>query len=232
MVHRLDDVVADLNHLISPLRKLLTNLELQMKTLKHIQFFGHAHVKEMSQQVEGVIARGIEELRPLVVGAGFVWLCDATDTGMLWWRSGSHELVPKWHVNNPDSDAFYDYQASEWFQLAFESEDMIIAGPFIDAWGTDDHALTPALKVLDDSQTPIGVVSADLDVHKFTERLTDILRPAKDLAILNRDGHVVAANIARLTPGLRIDAFLARYGFRTIEQVPLMVSDWDLVRIA
>jgi hypothetical protein len=135
------------------------------------------------------------------------------------------------HVYNPESDSYYDYEHSEWYRAARESDGLVIVGPYIDAWGTDDHAITPSLGIVNEAGELIGTAAADLDVPVITGQLARILRPHSELVLADLEDRVVAANYPLLSPGLRLEPFLRRAGYRVAERVPLRVKGWQLLRL-
>ncbi|NWN89679.1 MAG: hypothetical protein HLX51_14275 [Micrococcaceae bacterium] len=232
MTSILSRVAAEISALFSPIGQILADLQVQVRALQEIGFFGSDHLEVMSQQVETVVARALRDFERTVVGAGFAWIGVDEDNGMLWWRAEGGGVTPKFHVSNPEADAFYDYRSSEWFQLALESDGVVAAGPFIDAWGTDDHALTPALRVTKADGLTLGVVSVDLNIHEMTAQLSNILRPSTNIILVNQDGHVVAANQPLLTPGLRIEPFIENHQLKVLDEMPVLITGWKVIEIA
>jgi hypothetical protein len=230
----LHDVAADVDRSLAEVRRTLADLGTQLRALREIGFFGPAHLAEMSQQLEPVARRALTAPAGAVAGAGVAWeSTDPTDrTGMLWWRADGGAVTQKIHVDNPASDSYYDFTHSEWYTRAIGTDELVIAGPFIDAWGTDDHTLTPAIAVRDERGVRLGVAAADLDVGATTERISRVLAAAPgELILANDEGHVVVANDPILTPGLRLDPFLARQRMRVVERAVVPVHGWELLRL-
>lgn len=231
----LDAAALAIDDSMREIHVMLSDLGTQMRALRAVGFFGPAHLVEMSRQLEGVARRALTADGALVAGAGVAWEtgADRGQAGMLWWRADQGEVTQKIHVDNPDSDSFYDFMHSEWYTRAVESSGLVVVGPFIDAWGTDDHTLTPAIAVHDDHGVRLGIAAADLDVSRTTARLLRVLsRFGSDLILVNGDDHVVAANDPVLTPGLRLEPFLARRGLGVIESAPVPVQSWRVQRVA
>lgn len=220
---------------LEDVRSVLTDLGTQLQALSAVGFFGPTHLPEMSGQLEGVAGRALALPEGIVVGAGVAWEVgpERGQSGMLWWRGDGGQVTQKIHVDNPNSDSYYDFTHSEWYERAVECGELVIVGPFIDAWGTDDHTLTPSILVTDDAGVRLGVAAADLDLDATIARLSRVLEPyGSDLILTNDDGQVVVANDPLLTPGLRLEPFLARRDALVSERIPVPVDGWLLVRLA
>ncbi|PWB96489.1 cache domain-containing protein [Salinibacterium hongtaonis] len=230
-----DDIVNEFDEPVAFVRQVLSDLAERVVALRGSGSLGPQHLAAMSSALEPVCADAITPEHPEIVGVGVVWVADETAgdaSGMLWWRADGGVLAPKMHVYNPESDTYYDYGRSEWFRAARDSEGLAIVGPFIDAWGTDDHALTPSMAIVDDEGQFIGVAAADLDVAVITGQLARVLRPHGDLVLADAEDRAVASNYPMLSPGLRVDPFLTKSGYRVAERVPLHTHGWQLLRLA
>jgi hypothetical protein len=230
----LHDVAVDVDGSLAEVRRTLADLGTQLRALRSVGFFGPAHLSEMSQQLEPVTRRALTAPDSAVAGAGIAWesVGPPARSGMLWWRADGGAVTQKIHVDNPASDSYYDFTHSEWYTRAIGTDELVIAGPFIDAWGTDDHTLTPATAVHDDGGVRLGVVAADLDVAVTTERISRVLAAVEgDLILVNDEGHVVVANDPILTPGLRLEPFLSRQRMRVVERAAVPVHGWELLRL-
>jgi hypothetical protein len=227
-------IVDELDVPVAFVREVLANLAAKTVELHAAGRFGVQHIAEMSQALEPECARVFTPEHPAIVGVGIVWEAVDTTAGgsrMLWWRADEGVVAPKMHVYNPESDSYYDYERSEWYRAARVSEGLAIVGPFIDAWGTDDHAITPSLGIVDEAGKLIGAAAADLDVPVITGQLARILRPYPELVLADSEDRVVAANYPLLSPGLRLEPFLGRAGYSVAERAPLRVSGWQLLRL-
>lgn len=227
-------LIRNVEGLLLPLRKVLDDIGVQVKAMHSVDFFAHDRFEEMTRQVDGVIRRALEHKSGIIAGAGFAWRNPETDeSGMLWWRADEGPVTPKVHVYNPHADAFYDYGQTEWYRQAQEEDSLAIAGPFIDAWGTDDHALTPSQRI--DSDSPhkrfLGVAAVDLQVHRVTEYLSTYLEQAPGTAVVNAEGHIVSASHPLLTPGIRLERFFPNEEVHVLHDVPLFVRGWRLLAL-
>jgi hypothetical protein len=224
-------MVNELDQPVAFVREILTNFAQRAVELQRTGRFGARNITEMAEGLEPECARAFSPHHPELVGVGIVWeggSSDGDESGMLWWRADTGVIARKVHVHNPDSDSYYDYRSSEWYQAARDGSGLTIAGPFIDAWGTDEHAITPSLAILDDGKF-VGVAAADLDVPFVTSWLARILRRHGDLVLVNSEDRVVASNHPLLTPGLRLDPFLSRAEFTVVDRVPATVSGWQIL---
>lgn len=230
----LETTTREIEAVLSPIRKAVEDIAVQVRAMYSVGFFGHEHMDEMGRQAEGVIRRALTHNSGTIVGAGFVWQhTGKDDAGMLWWRADGDGITPKVHVYNPQADAFYDYRQTEWYRQGAEEAGFAIAGPFIDAWGTDDHALTPSTRIVSDppEERFLGVAAVDLQVHRVTERLASVLKAAPGAVIVNAEGHVVSANRPLLTPGLRLERILREQGNGIKSEAPLFVRGWRLLSL-
>lgn len=219
----------------SEVRRALTDLGTQMRALHSVGFFGPAHLTEMSSQFEGVARRALQTHGGIIAGAGVAWETGEApgQSGMLWWRGDGGVVTRKIHVDNPASDSYYDFTHLDWYTRALETGAFVVAGPFIDAWGTDDHTLTPSIAVHDDAGGRLGVAAVDLDIDRTTERLLRVLAPFDgDLILVNDEDHVIVANDPILTPGLRLGPFLSRRGLHVVQRADVPVHGWRLLQLA
>ena len=220
---------------LTEVRGALTDLGTQLRALHAVGFFGPEHLPEMSRQLEGVARRALGAPDRIIAGAGVAWETggEPGQSGMLWWRADLGVVTQKIHVDNPDSDSFYDFTHSEWYTRAVETHELVVVGPFIDAWGTDDHTLTPSIVVEAETGVRLGVAAADLDVSRATDRLSRVLEPfGADLILVNDEDQVIVANDPILTSGLRLAPFLARRGLRVAESADVPVHGWRVLSFA
>jgi hypothetical protein len=223
-------IIAEIDAAMSPVRVALRELARRAVTLRLIGPFGADALDEMALEFEPHCLKTLRE-DASIDGMGLVWEVPERGSGMLWWRSEAGRIARKHHVFNPESDSFYDFRKSQWFRAGLEADDLAVVGPYIDAWGTDDHAVTASLRIMANGEC-IGVAAADLNVEAVTTRLTRAMRPRQGLVLLDPEDRVVAANAALLSPGLRIAPFLERTGMRVVERHATPVDGWFLARIA
>lgn len=226
-------VVNELDQPVAVVREILAGLALRAVELRRARRFGARRITEMVGGLEPDCALALSPAHPEIVGVGIVWEGGSSDgdgSGMLWWRADTGAIARKVHVHNPVSDSYYDYRNSEWYQTARNHPGLTVTGPYIDAWGTDEHAITPSLAIFDNGEF-IGVAAADLDVPFVTSWLARILRRHGDLVLVNSDDRVVASNHPLLTPGLRLEPFLLREGVVVADRVPALVSGWQILRL-
>lgn len=167
----------------------------------------------------------------LIEGIGLAWVTEADTSGLVWWRSDNRVIARKHHVLNPNADSFYDYRNSLWYQSALDTQGITIVGPYFDAWGTDDHALTAAVRIMS-RETVLGVAAADLNVQTFTVQVFKYLSSLPVTVLLGVEERIIASNHALLTPGLRLSPFLLKTGLKKQYSQPLSVHGWELVTLA
>lgn len=166
----------------------------------------------------------------LIVGIGVVWVAAENASGMLWWRADNRVAARKYHIFNPASDSFYDYRNSTWYRDALQNEGLAIVGPYIDAWGTDDHTLTASMRMVGPSGL-VGVAAADLDVQNVVEELDSVLCDLPNWVLVGAEDRVVASDVALLTPGLHLAPYLSKAQRRIVVSYPTNVEGWSLVQL-
>lgn len=226
------DVVTEIDTAMAHVRRVLSQLSAASAELWARGVYGSQQVGRMAEALEPICLAMLSADNPGVDGVGIVWEVggDAEDTGMLWWRVEGGRGGRKQHVFNPESESYYDYRGSEWYRAAQAAEGLAIVGPYIDAWGTDDHALTASMALVVDGQF-IGVAAADLNVSTMTAVLARVLGRFDDLVLVDPEDRVVASNFALLTPGLLLQPFLRRGDMFIAERISTPVNGWHLVRL-
>ncbi|QEE62114.1 hypothetical protein FVA74_11435 [Salinibacterium sp. dk2585] len=225
-----EGLVADIDAVVAIMRDDLHELAERALALRAEGHYGAEHVAAMVASLEPLCVDVLGRSR-MVEGTGLVWSCEqADDSGMLWWRAEEGRVARKQHVFNPESDSYYNYLGSRWFRAARDSEGLAIVGPFIDAWGTDDHAITASLGLVHEGEF-LGVVAADLNVVAVTDALAAALRPHGDVVLVDDEDRVVASNRPLLSPGLLLEPFLRRTGASVSERVATGVHGWFVARL-
>lgn len=225
-----DRLVADVDAVVADVRDGLHELARRALALRAEGMYGAEHVAVVAAALEPPCVNILGRSR-MIEGTGLVWSCEQPDdSGMLWWRAEEGRVARKQHVFNPESDSYYNYLGSQWFRAARDSQGLAMVGPFIDAWGTDDHAITASLGLVGGSEF-IGVVAADLNVVAVTDALAAALRPHGDVVLLDAEDRVVASNRPLLSPGLLLEPFLRRTGATVSDRVPTGVHGWFVARL-
>lgn len=225
------EVVEEIEAVVADVRGALQALTDSALALREAGSYGADHVVAMAQHLEplclNILAQG-----SMIEGMGLVWSCEGLDdSGMLWWRSEEGRIARKQHVFNPESDSYYNYLGSRWFEAAQGSDGLAMVGPFIDAWGTDDHTITAAMPVVH-ADDFVGVVAADLNVVAVTDALAVALERHGDVVLVDGEDRVVASNRPLLSPGLLLEPFLNRRGGRATGRSATTVDGWYVVRLA
>lgn len=228
---RLEQIRDLIDGRLAPIAGTLTDLGTQLSAAHATGFYGPDQRPQMSTQLDGVVRRALADPSLLVAGIGVVWE-QGEDAGMLWWRADGGTVSRKDHVNNPASDSFYDFTHMEWYERTTRTDRLVVVGPYVDAWGTDDHTLTPTQVVRRDG-VRIGLAALDLHVGAMTQELADLLAPhGEDLVLVNADGQVVASDRPDLTPGERLAPYLQTHGLTLGETEQCrLVQGWSVHRL-
>jgi Cache domain len=145
----------------------------------------------------------------LVVGLGLVAVPDPDrDVRLLWWQADPDggAITALRPDLRPASLDFYDYPASEWFDVPRRSGRRHVVGPYVDVHGTGRYLLTLTAPLLGGGQF-LGVVGADVPVNRFENHLLRALGPGVDpLVVLNEEGRVVLSTSPRWLVGDLLDA--------------------------
>ena len=145
----------------------------------------------------------------LVVGLGLV----ATprpdrDVRLLWWQAEPDDgavtaLRPDLR---PASLDFYDYPATEWFDVPRRTGRRHVVGPYVDVHGTGRYLLTLTGPLVAEGEF-LGVVGADVPVNRFENHLLRALDPgAGAVVVLDGEGRVVLSTSPRWLVGDLLDA--------------------------
>ena len=101
----------------------------------------------------------------------------------------------------PASTGYYDYTATEWFDVPRCTGRRHVVGPYVDVHGTGRYLLTLTAPVLAGREF-VGVAGADVPVRRFE---THLLRALGELpapfVLLNDEGRVVLSTAPRLLVG-------------------------------
>lgn len=224
-----------INALFDELRTPLLGLAERFTSLRGSLFdttpIEQTRLDRLAEQLEPGCIEAISHPAPrLVEGIGLVWVGAEHTSGMLWWRAQETMTARKHHVFNPESDSFYDYRNSVWFQGALTAPGFTIVGPFIDAWGTDYHALTASMKMEHEGDLT-GVAAADLSIASLSATLDDVWADVPNAVLLGSEDRVIASNIALLTPGLLLGPFLSGRGWKTTHRAPTSIEGLTLATI-
>lgn len=166
----------------------------------------------------------------LIVGVGLVGFASDRASGMIWWRVDNQKAARKYHVFNPESDSFYDYQNSMWFQDALQTEGLAVVGPYIDAWGTDDHAMTASMKI-EGPNGPVGVAAADLDIHVLVDELEEAMSDLPNWVLVGAEDRIIASDIALMSPGLHLTPYLLRSHRKIVRSRFTHIEGWTIIQL-
>lgn len=125
------------------------------------------------------------------------------DVRLLWWQADPDsgrvaELRPDLR---PASLDFYDYPATEWFDVPRRAGRRHVVGPYVDVHGTGRYLLTLTAPLLGEGEF-LGVVGADVPVNRFETHLLRALGPGDAaVVVLNEEARVVLSTSPRWLVG-------------------------------
>lgn len=105
----------------------------------------------------------------------------------------------------PDSLAYYDYTAAEWFAVPRRTGRRHVVGPYVDVHGTGRYLLTLTEPVVVDGEFA-GVAGADVPVRRFESRLLRRLGPDAPVLLVNDEDRVVLSTVPRWPVGTLVSA--------------------------
>jgi hypothetical protein len=140
----------------------------------------------------------------LAVGLGLVAAPDPDrDVRLLWWQAdpdGGRVAALRPDLR-PASLDFYDYTATEWFDVPRRTGRRHVVGPYVDVHGTGRYLLTLTGPLLDDGRF-LGVVGADVPVNRFENHVLRTLDPGVEaVLVLDEEGRVVLSTSAHWVVG-------------------------------
>ena len=101
----------------------------------------------------------------------------------------------------PTSLGYYDYTATEWFDVPRRTGRRHVVGPYVDVHGTGRYLLTLTEPVHVDGEF-VGVVGADVSVRRFEGHLLRVLgRGAAPFLLLSGEDRVVLSTAPRWLVG-------------------------------
>ncbi len=125
------------------------------------------------------------------------------DVRLLWWQAdpdGGRVAALRPDLR-PASLDFYDYTATEWFDVPRRTGRRHVVGPYVDVHGTGRYLLTLTGPLLDGGQF-LGVVGADVPVNRFENHVLRALDPDVDaVLVLDEEGRVVLSTSPRWLVG-------------------------------
>jgi hypothetical protein len=157
-----------------------------------------------------VLPDGVQELLrepgQLAVGLGLV-VAPRPEQGLPqrleWWQvdpdgGALHTLEPDLR---PTSLGYYDYTATEWYDVPRRTGRRHAFGPHVDVHGTGRYVLTLTEPVVAGREF-VGVAGADVPVRRFETHLLRALRPLPaPFVLLNDEGRVVLSTAPRFLVG-------------------------------
>jgi hypothetical protein len=106
----------------------------------------------------------------------------------------------------PTSLGYYDYPATEWFDVPRRTGRRHVVGPYVDVHGTGRYLLTLTEPVVVDGEF-VGVAGADVPVRRFEVHLLQALgRLPAPFVLFNDEGRVVLSTAPRWMVGSLLNA--------------------------
>ncbi|MBJ7451765.1 MAG: PDC sensor domain-containing protein [Blastococcus sp.] len=101
----------------------------------------------------------------------------------------------------PTSLGYYDYTATEWFDVPRRTGRRHVVGPYVDVHGTGRYLLTLTEPVVVDGEF-VGVAGADVSVRRFETHLLEVLgRLPAPFLLVNGEERVVLSTAPRWLVG-------------------------------
>jgi hypothetical protein len=125
------------------------------------------------------------------------------EVGLLWWQvdPAGGRLVALHPDLRPASLGYYDYTATDWFDVPRRTGRRHVVGPYVDVHGTGRYLLTLTAPVVAAGEF-LGVVGADVPVSRFEGQLLRALGPIdRPLVLLDEEGRVVLSTSPRWLVG-------------------------------
>ena len=139
-----------------------------------------------------------------ISGLGVAFADPAASSRWHWWTRTARSPAPL-HVDlDPLHPDFYDFTTAEWFAQPMAAKQPYVAGPFVDVGGANHHICTFAMPVITSDGSTRAVVGVDVRIPELEAVAGPALqRAAGDVALLNQNGNVIAANSSSLLPSTR-----------------------------
>ena len=127
------------------------------------------------------------------------------DVRLLWWQADGGRIAALRPDLRPASLDFYDYPATEWFDVPRRTGSRHVVGPYVDVHGTGRYLLTLTAPLVGDGEF-LGVIGADVPVNRFENHVLRALDPGVDaVVVLNEEGRVVLSTSPRWLVGDLLD---------------------------
>ena len=163
------------------------------------------------------VAELLREPGQIAVGLGLVTApLPERDLQLHWWQADPavDRVVQLDPDLRPASLGYYDYTATDWFEVPRRSGRRHVVGPYVDVHGTGRYLLTLTGPVVAGGEF-LGVVGADVPVSGFEAHLLGVLgSPAGTFVLVNDEDRVVLSTSPRRLVGelVRPDAPLPQPG--------------------
>jgi hypothetical protein len=128
----------------------------------------------------------------------------------------------------PSSMGYYDYTATEWFDVPRRTGRRHVVGPYVDVHGTGRYLLTLTEPVVVDGEFA-GVVGADVPVRRFETHLLRVLGAAPGSFVLLNDEDRVVLSTA---PHWLVGELVSADGLPPGPATPVAGTPWRLLLVA
>jgi Cache domain len=123
---------------------------------------------------------------------------------LLWWQLDGGRLLVLDPDLRPTSLGFYDYTATDWFDVPRRTGRRHVMGPYVDVHGTGRYLLTLTAPVVTGGEF-VGVVGADVPVSRFESHLLHALGAVdRPFLLVDDEGRVALSTSPRWLVGALI----------------------------
>lgn len=174
----------------------------------------------------------LQQHTEIIAGLGVIaapGLLDDEPHLLEWWQTEQGRTAPvALEVDlNPASLGFYDYAATEWFDVPRRSGHRHIVGPYVDVHGTGRYVLTFTIPLTAGGQF-LGVVGADVPVACFESRLLGDLGRNREIVVLNAEQRVVMSTSSRFLIGALLPTAGSGHVDESLEGYDVPNLPWQL----
>jgi hypothetical protein len=131
---------------------------------------------------------------------------------LLWWQLDGERLLVLDPDLRPSSLGFYDYTATDWFDVPRRTGRRHVMGPYVDVHGTGRYLLTLTAPLVAGGEFA-GVVGADVPVSRFETHLLHALGALdRPFLVVDDQDRVVLSTSPRWLVGALLGSAGARVG--------------------
>lgn len=164
--------------------------------------------------LDGTMLENLERFAPTMRGATVTAARDILSDRprwMHWWvrdEQGTRRLDVD---HDPSSEAFYDYEAADWYRIPVGSGRTWLSDPYFDDGGAEAHLVTISVPAVDDGVT-LGVATADLGLAEIDALCRPLIGTfARPAALVSPGGLIVSSTSTGHESGSALDARLGAW---------------------